>query len=74
MNTISVILNALQQLINALIPAISAVEHIAQTADLYSNTIHNEARIANAKSTKSYHEVLEEMELDQDLNPIPKAK
>ena len=74
MNTISVLLLAIQKLINALLPAISAVEHIAASADLYANTIHNEAKIVNAQSTKEFYDALEEAGLDSELQPLPKDK
>lgn len=66
MKTIGTLLAAIQQFINALLPFVNAVDNIAQSAELYSKQIKQEAKLANAESLAEYNAKLKELGLEEN--------
>ncbi len=70
MQTITILLQAIQQLIQAVLPAVKTIENIAKSAEMYSETILDQAKVAKAISANEYLDQLSELNLNSDLERI----
>lgn len=74
MNTLTIMFQAIQLLIQALLPAVKTIENLTTSAELYSEQVLDQAKVAKAISTDEYLTKLNELNLDSDLKRTKRVK